>query len=177
MWNYILLTIVVIVAAVSDVRHHRIPNTLVYPGMVVALAGHGLTGGSNAVLFSIGGLTLGMTLLGIPYCMGWMGAGDVKLMGLAGSMLGPKAVMITVVLSTLVGGIYALISIVSKHRSGEAPRTRTTIQRRGSVVDGCAPEAPHCSRKGQPGVPYGLAIATGVLIYIVGNSLGYDFLI
>jgi prepilin peptidase CpaA len=39
----------------------------------------------------------------IPYVMGGMGAGDAKLMGAAGAILGPKGVVIAAVMSILIG--------------------------------------------------------------------------
>ena len=41
--------------------------------------------------------------------MGMMGAGDVKLMGAVGSILGPAGVFNAFLFTAIVGGIYALI--------------------------------------------------------------------
>ena len=59
--------------------------------------------------FSAGGLALGIGLFIIPYVLGGMGAGDVKLMGAAGAILGPKGVIIASILVILAGGVYGLI--------------------------------------------------------------------
>jgi len=53
---------------------------------------------------------LGMGLFIILYLMGGMGAGDVKLIGAVGSMLGPYMVLTAVLCTALIGGICALVS-------------------------------------------------------------------
>lgn len=56
----------------------------------------------------LGGLLLGGGCLLPLYLGGVLGAGDVKLMGVAGSFLGVKAVLVSVLLTTLCGGGLAL---------------------------------------------------------------------
>ena len=51
-----------------------------------------------------------MGLFIILYLMGGMGAGDVKLIGAVGSMLGPYMVLTAVLCTALIGGICALVS-------------------------------------------------------------------
>ena len=50
-----------------------------------------------------------MALLIVFYLMGMMGAGDVKLMGAVGSILGPAGVFKAFLFTAIVGGIYAVI--------------------------------------------------------------------
>ena len=64
------------------------------------------------VLFSLFGLVLGTALFIIPYLMGGMGAGDIKLMGAVGAITGPKGVLLTALFSSIIGGVYALIVLL-----------------------------------------------------------------
>jgi len=69
----LLLFAVVLLAAVTDLRWHKIPNALTLPTMVVGIVGHTLADGLGGFLFSVGGLVLGLgALLGF-YALGGMG--------------------------------------------------------------------------------------------------------
>lgn len=109
---WILLGAIVTAAALVDLRSHRIPNWLTFPAMAVGLALNVITPGGEGFLFSIKGLAAGMALLLIPYMMGAMGAGDVKLMGAVGAFLGAEGVFQACIISLIFGGIYAVILIV-----------------------------------------------------------------
>ncbi|MGD9384470.1 MAG: A24 family peptidase, partial [Desulfobacterales bacterium] len=98
-----------IVAAVIDIRVQKIPNLITFPTMVLGLVYYGVTNGLEGLLFSFGGLVLGIVVFLILYLMGGMGAGDVKLMGAVGAIVGSKGILLTALFSAILGGIYALI--------------------------------------------------------------------
>ncbi len=70
-------------------------------------------------MHSTGGLFLGVAFLLPVYLIGGMGAGDVKLMGAVGSILGPQGVFIAFLYSAIAGGLYALF------RAGEKQGSQT----------------------------------------------------
>ena len=51
----------------------------------------------------------GIAFFIIPYLMGGMGAGDAKLVGAIGAIIGPKGVLIASLFTAIAGGVYALI--------------------------------------------------------------------
>ena len=102
------LAIGLIVAAVTDVRAGRIPNwltgSLTAFGIVIQSWQHGWDG----FLFSLGGLGMGLACLMFFYIKGGMGAGDVKLLGAIGTILGPSQVVFAFAFAAMLGGLYSL---------------------------------------------------------------------
>jgi len=110
----ILLLCVLIIASVTDLRSRRIPNRLTYSTMIGGLIFYCIHSGLSGFLNSAGGLFLGLALLIGFYLVGGMGAGDVKLMGAVGSLLGPQGVFYAFLGTGLIGGFYALIVLATK---------------------------------------------------------------
>ncbi|MDD3852946.1 MAG: prepilin peptidase [Syntrophomonadaceae bacterium] len=104
----IVLVILCLIAAVYDVRWRRIPNMLVLTGIIIGLLYNSLQGGGPAFLIALLGLGLGIALLLIPFILGGMGAGDVKLLGMIGALMGPVFVVNTFLWTALWGGGMAL---------------------------------------------------------------------
>jgi len=103
----ILLAILLTLASSCDIRSHRIPNSLVLVGLGLGLVGHGWRGGGPGLLFSLEGIAVaGLALL--PYALGGLGAGDVKLLGVVGALMGPDFLLWTLLGTVLAGGLLAL---------------------------------------------------------------------
>lgn len=103
-----LVIVLVVSAAIIDVRSQRIPNYLTMPGWGIGLMYHVLASGKDGLIFSLAGLILGICVLLFFYFLGGTGAGDVKLMGAIGALLGWEGVLKAFILSALLGGIYSL---------------------------------------------------------------------
>ncbi len=111
-----MLAILLLAAALSDLSTRLIPNLLVGSGMVVALAWHFTSSGMPGVVFCVKGMALGMLLLIVPFFMGGMGAGDVKLLGMVGAFLGTGMVWNAFLWTALIGGVAAFIYLVANNR-------------------------------------------------------------
>ena len=116
-FSYILLFGLLVTAAGIDLATQKIPNKLTFPVITIALSFHTATAGFEGLLFSLGGIVVGIALLIVPYLMGGMGAGDAKLMGAVGAIIGAKSVFFTFLFSAIAGGVYAIISGGSSEKS------------------------------------------------------------
>ncbi len=108
---YFLLA-VLLAATIYDIRYQKIPNLLTFTSMGVSLSYYFYSNGMSGFLFSLEGIFLGIAVMMLPYVMGGMGAGDAKLMGAVGGVLGPKGVFVAFLFTGLVGGLYAVILLI-----------------------------------------------------------------
>lgn len=176
-FTIIVLSVLLISSATVDLRNQKIPNLIVYPGMMIALSYNTITNGLGGLLFSAGGILIGISLLIIPYLMGGMGAGDAKLMGAIGGFLGAKGVLFAFFLTALVGGIYAVILVFVNRPafSGffkEQLNTLISFILTRKYVPGNIKPA-----KNRPKLCYGLPIAIGTGILIFLETIGYNFFV
>ena len=161
----LLLALVLVVSAVHDITRQKIPNLLTYPTVLLALLFYGFSRGFDGILFSTSGLALGIGLLTVPYLMGGMGAGDVKLLGAVGAVLGPVGVFNGFLLTALVGGLYAGLLLMRHPAYSRGLFSRCTALLKISVASGTLAFAlPNDAEK--PKLYYGVAIALGTLCTI-----------
>jgi len=105
-----------IVATVIDLRTRRIPNTLTaaMAALGVGLAATGLSGVSTGA--SVAGLALGLALMLPGHLLGATGAGDVKMMGAVGSVIGPGMVVSAFLFTAIAGGVLAVAVAMQRQR-------------------------------------------------------------
>ena len=103
-----LLCAVLAAAVCSDVRSHRIPNSLTLfglaAGLTLQLLGHGLSGLTSGLL----GAGVGLGCFAPFYLLRAMGAGDLKLLAAVGAFLGPQGAFHAALFSLLAGGLGAI---------------------------------------------------------------------
>ena len=141
-----ILALLLVVAALIEVRTSVISNRL---NLAVALL-------APVVWWSIGlplwpnvaiqlALALGVfTLLALPFCLGMMGGGDVKLGAALALWFPPDAILAFLVIMSLAGGVLTLV-VVAVHRLRK--------------------------KEGRPEIPYGVAIAIGGLAILTQRFL------
>jgi prepilin peptidase CpaA len=67
-------------------------------------------------LNNILGLFIGILIYWPFFALGYMGGGDVKLMGAIGCFVGVEETILTMVLASLWGGIIALVALVKRKK-------------------------------------------------------------
>lgn len=171
----ILVGVILAVATVTDLRFQKIPNWLTFPAMAMGLCYHVAASGLEGFFFSAGGLVLGIAVFIIPFLLGGMGAGDAKLMGAIGAVIGPKGVFIAAVLTCLSGGIYALVLLIIHRGVSKDIFRRWWTSLKLFVVTRQVVLIPANKNEKQPKLCYGVAIAAGTLLYILLLLKGYEF--
>ena len=109
-----------LLATVIDIRTRRIPNALTaaMAGVGLGLAATGVSGVS--LVASLIGIALGLALMMPGHALGATGAGDVKLMGAVGAIVGPAMVVSAFLFSAVAGGVLAVIVAIRRRRLGAA---------------------------------------------------------
>lgn len=151
-----LMTAVLAVAAVRDVRDRKIPNWTVLAILVLFapwLALHPLSWDVWALL--AGALAFGVSF-GL-YAGGLIGAGDSKLFTAVALFAGLGHLALLALATALIGGLVALASLVVR-----PTRAMVMLKLRGKGDYG-------------RGVPYGVAIAAGAALVIWGPLLAPTF--
>lgn len=106
--NDIALTLTLGIAAFTDFREHRIYNKLLVPAFGLAILLQIYFQGWIGLQQSLFGALIGFLILLIPYLLGGMGAGDVKLLAVIGAFGGAAFVLTSFLYGALVGGIISV---------------------------------------------------------------------
>lgn len=130
-------------AAAVDVRHRRVPNTLVVAVAVSGIAAFVLAG-SAALLWQPLLVALAILLVGMPmFARGWVGGGDVKLFAATACWFTASAALQLVASVFLAGGALALLFLGA----------RLVLPKQ-------------VSRHSTAGLPYAVAIAVGAAVQV-----------
>ncbi|BBD08119.1 A24 family peptidase [Desulfovibrio ferrophilus] len=167
--HYIILTFILLIATVTDLRERRIPNKLTYPAMLLALCWHYVMTGADGLVFASIGLAAGFGTMLIPFLMGYMGAGDVKLMAVAGAFLGPAGALKAFLFTSLVGGVYA-VAVVA-WRSPLTTMLASAMKDSKGLLAGAGTWVQNLQGRSQgvPQLAYGAAIAAGTIISVISD--------
>jgi len=165
----VLVVALVCLAMYSDLRRRKIPNCLTLPAVALGFVLNFLGNGWNGLLFALLGLVVGMGLLMLPYLLGGMGGGDVKLMGALGSLLGSHAVLNVFLYTSLVGGIIAIVMAVANRSLIEMLKRIVLFMKCVFLFQ--APAAGAAVFKKSFSMPYGVAIGAGTLLYLAAGKI------
>lgn len=119
----VLVITVSAVAAAWDLRFRKVPNWLVLVGIITGAAANMMLFGPPGLWASAAGTALGMAILFIPYVLGGIGAGDVKLLGCLGAIVGPQRVILASLYGLIAGGVISAGLLVFSGRFGRVSRS------------------------------------------------------
>ncbi|WP_242035256.1 A24 family peptidase [Mesobacillus harenae] len=111
MLTFFLSTILAI-SFITDIKFRKIYNLVTLPSIIASLLYYFYIFGIDGFFFSGKGFLVGVGLLIIPYLLGGMGAGDVKLMAAIGALMGASFVFYSFIYTALIGGVIALVLIM-----------------------------------------------------------------
>jgi prepilin peptidase CpaA len=164
--HILIVTIAVVcLATYSDIRWRKIPNCLTLPAIALGFLLNFLGNSWNGLLSAFFGFLVGMGLLMLPYVLGGMGGGDVKLMAALGVLLGSHAILNVFLYTSLVGGGIAIAVAVANKSLIEMFRRMWLFLK--CVFLFRAPSTGALVFKDSQTMPYGVAISVGTVLYLV----------
>src|SRR5262245_28945235 len=97
-----------ITACVTDLRSRRIPNVLTFGAAGAALVYGAMTGGWTGLGNAALGWLIGALAFIVPFALGGLGGGDVKLLAAIGAWLGPAGAIWVALYAGVAGGVMAI---------------------------------------------------------------------
>jgi prepilin peptidase CpaA len=95
------------VAVFEDIRSRQIPNWITVGAFCAALVYHTLHRGVAGLGMTFLGTGIGFGIFLVFYCLGAMGAGDIKLMAAFGALLGPWGILLAALFAAIAGAMLA----------------------------------------------------------------------
>lgn len=107
----IFISIFLMFTIYYDLKWRMIPNSMTFFLIIFGFIYNQFSHGTPGLISALSGFLVGAGFFFIFFLIGGMGAGDVKLMGGIGAVLGFKNVIMALLLTALTGGIISLIVI------------------------------------------------------------------
>lgn len=168
------LVLLVAVAAIYDWRFRRIPNWLVVTGFCSGVSLQTALFGWRGLKEAALGCAAAFAVYFVLFALRAMGGGDVKLMAAIGSMTGPSNWLNIFILASVLGGIIAVVLILSR-----GTLTRTLRNVLSAVRNFLRLKAPYrenpeldISHPQAVTLPHGISIALGCFLFLVLANVG-----
>ena len=165
--NEVALGLTLSIAALTDWREQKIYNKLLIPAFLFALVIHTFQSGLSGFTSSLMGAFIGFVLLLLPYILGGMGAGDVKLLAVIGAFGGSSFVLTSFLYGAIIGGLISVLLLARRKVLGNALKDIMLIypllQKRlisSEVINDDRHEK----------FPYGIAIVLGTLALLLTSG-------
>lgn len=111
-WGAVILTLILNAAVISDSITGKIRNHLILAGLILGLIYQFQTNGSRGLMIYAGGVLLTLAFLMPLYAWGAVGAGDGKLLAVAGGFLGIAVMPKCIALTFLFGAVQAVLKMI-----------------------------------------------------------------
>ncbi len=152
-----------VAAAIVDLREHRIPNWLTYPGIVLGFALRGALLGRRGLFTALTGCLLAGGIMFLFFMVRAMGAGDVKIMAAIGSLVGPRQAVDVLLATAICGGVLAIAYALYRRRMISTLKNVGSVLRFHAWAGVQAHPELNLDNPATLRMPYGLAIALGTL--------------
>jgi prepilin peptidase CpaA len=165
------LAVLVLTAAIYDMRYRRIPNWLILIGLLAGFSMATVFSRTDGLKTALLGAALAFAIYLPLFALRAMGAGDLKLMVAIGAFTGPFNWIVVFMITSILGGVLALALLLYRGQLGRTLGNVIFILRELLHL-----RAPYRARPdldvAHPGavrLPHGVAIAGGTLLFLAFN--------
>lgn len=113
----ILVVMLAIITIWTDSRQRKIYNKVLLPIFILAVITNTVLNGASGLGVSLLGCLIGFTFLWIPYTMGGMSAGDVKLLAVYGALFTSNMVLTAFIYGVLIGGLISIYKLIIRQKT------------------------------------------------------------
>jgi len=144
-----------------DIRERRIPNALSGPAMLVGLVLNGVLFGTNGLLAGLAGFAVAVAVLIVPFALGGIGAGDLKMMAAVGALLGPRLALAGLLAGMILGGVVMGVHLARHSRLGEKLSNLRTMVTNAVLARSVAPLRVSMTANDAVALPYSVPLGLG----------------
>src|SRR5215210_2987643 len=166
--SFLQVTVLLIatVAAIIDLRERRIPNWLTFGAAIAGLAVQVWLSGLSGVMTGAGGWLTGAGIFFLPFALGGLGAGDVKLVAGLGAWLGWQDTIWLALYTGAAGGLLAIVVSLASGYFRQALSNISLLLMHWRVA-GLRPLPEMTIHHGSgPKLAYGVAILAGAMVTV-----------
>jgi prepilin peptidase CpaA len=164
----IAITVVFISVCVAfDVRTLRIPNLVTGPAIIVGMAVNGWTSGWTGLGMSALGFAFAVVVLLVPFALGGIGGGDVKMMGAIGALIGPGLILRSLVIGLIAGGCFAAVHLARRSRLRDKLFATAGMFTQAVATHSLEPLRAPTTAPGAIVLPYSVPLGLGTVIVLV----------
>lgn len=176
-WNVTCAILIpgILLASWIDYAQRRVPNWLNLAILVAGFTVQGFYFGWSGIGTGALGMLVGFGVLIVPWMMHGMGAGDVKLMAAIGVWVGPMLALYSFALGAVIGGVAAVVMILSTGRLRMACVNIGLIMAKCSNREALFDETASAKSFGQTSqlLPYGVPLTGGTLVILAAKMFGW----
>lgn len=110
--QFLMLAILILISFYTDARYARIPNRLTFLSILIGFVLHSYLAGWSGLWFAAGGMGIGFVIFALLYSIGAVGAGDVKLFGAIGALMGMEFTLYSMMYSIVFAGVIGVIILI-----------------------------------------------------------------
>jgi len=162
-----IAVIFTVACCVVDARTRRIPNVLSATAMLAGLGLNAAYFGVNGLAVSVAGMLAAAAVLLPTFALGGIGAGDVKMMGAIGALLGAQIALAALGLGMILGGLIMLAHLARRGRLREKLGATWAMVAAASLARSVEPLRAPAADPDAVALPYSVPLGLGTVVVMV----------
>lgn len=104
--------VAIFIAVATDLKIHKIPNKVILYGLAAGILGRCIKEGLGAVPNMVISIMIPFLMLFPVFCAGMLGAGDIKLLCVAATVMEPMEALYLMFYACVFGAVWAAIKLI-----------------------------------------------------------------
>lgn len=160
----ITLSVVLFIPLYYDIKYGIIPNCFILSLFLSGLIINIYLNGAAGIFITIGGFSLGLLIFLVPFLLGGLGAGDVKLVAAIGALKGAYFILWDSFFIAVIGGVISLFVLIKENKLGK-------VMKLFNKLIYLIPLDDLVKQDEAESFPYGLAIVFGTWVFLLSRAL------